>query len=189
MIRRPPRSTRTYTLFPYTTLFRSNPLFTLLFYIPHGRAGSVRVSYQEAELVNWTEFAKSRSELGAAFLRILGYFREDGEKAIGAIEEAFRARNAAALVAPAHKLKGESAQFGAYRLSAMAEKIEMVARRCVESREGTEELMEDVVALRPCFPETMALLDRDATPLVARRPQGFGGRIDMTAQGFGRAAG
>src|SRR3546814_13099536 len=26
MIRRPPRSTRTYTLFPYTTLFRSQPL-------------------------------------------------------------------------------------------------------------------------------------------------------------------
>src|SRR3546814_11560091 len=26
MIRRPPRSTRTDTLFPYTTLFRSNPL-------------------------------------------------------------------------------------------------------------------------------------------------------------------
>src|SRR3546814_15727060 len=26
MIRRPPRSTRTYTLFPYTTLFRSGPL-------------------------------------------------------------------------------------------------------------------------------------------------------------------
>src|SRR3546814_3799656 len=25
MIRRPPRSTRTYTLFPYTTLFRSDP--------------------------------------------------------------------------------------------------------------------------------------------------------------------
>lgn len=46
------------------------------------------MSNQEAELVNWTDFAKSRSELGAAFLRILGYFREDGEKAIGAIEEA-----------------------------------------------------------------------------------------------------
>src|SRR3546814_9558778 len=27
MIRRPPRSTRTYTLFPYTTLVRSSPLF------------------------------------------------------------------------------------------------------------------------------------------------------------------
>src|SRR3546814_19459834 len=26
MLRRPPRSTRTYTLFPYTTLFRSDPL-------------------------------------------------------------------------------------------------------------------------------------------------------------------
>src|SRR3546814_17202577 len=28
MIRRPPRSTRTDTLFPYTTLFRSNPVLT-----------------------------------------------------------------------------------------------------------------------------------------------------------------
>src|SRR3546814_3173337 len=28
MIRRPPRSTRTYTLFPYTTLFRSREVFT-----------------------------------------------------------------------------------------------------------------------------------------------------------------
>src|SRR3546814_3584078 len=28
MIRRPPRSTRTDTLFPYTTLFRSLPVFT-----------------------------------------------------------------------------------------------------------------------------------------------------------------
>src|SRR3546814_2528262 len=30
MIRRPPRSTRTDTLFPYTTLFRSNPVDQLL---------------------------------------------------------------------------------------------------------------------------------------------------------------
>src|SRR3546814_13336541 len=29
MIRRPPRSTRTYTLFPYTTLFRSHAIFVL----------------------------------------------------------------------------------------------------------------------------------------------------------------
>src|SRR3546814_19478915 len=33
MIRRPPRSTRTYTLFPYTTLFRSEIIFAL----PDGR--------------------------------------------------------------------------------------------------------------------------------------------------------
>src|SRR3546814_12713979 len=29
MIRRPPRSTRTYTLFPYTTLFRSSQIYHL----------------------------------------------------------------------------------------------------------------------------------------------------------------
>src|SRR3546814_6451414 len=31
MIRRPPRSTRTDTLFPYTTLFRSKPIFQLYY--------------------------------------------------------------------------------------------------------------------------------------------------------------
>src|SRR3546814_9516636 len=31
MIRRPPRSTRTDTLFPYTTLFRSNPVATAFY--------------------------------------------------------------------------------------------------------------------------------------------------------------
>ncbi|SEJ31892.1 HPt (histidine-containing phosphotransfer) domain-containing protein [Sphingobium sp. AP50] len=143
------------------------------------------MSYQQADLVNWTDFARTRSELGAAFLRILGYFREDGVKSIAAVEEAFRARNAAALVSPAHTLKGESAQFGAYRLSAMAEEIEMTARRCVETREGPDELIETVVALRPCFTETLALIDRDASPLVPRRPATFGRRVD--APTFGRA--
>ncbi|KMS57335.1 Hpt domain-containing protein [Sphingobium cupriresistens] len=145
------------------------------------------MSYHDTELVSWSEFTRTRSELGTAFLRILGYFREDGAKSIGAVEEAFRARNAAALVTPAHTLKGESAQFGAYRLSAMAEEIEMVARRCVETHEGPDELIEVVVALRPCFTETMALLDRDANPLVARRPTTFGRRAEVPAQGFGRA--
>tara|TARA_R110000868_G_scaffold35025_4_gene125849 strand:- start:5118 stop:5564 length:447 start_codon:yes stop_codon:yes gene_type:complete len=147
----------------------------------------VRVPHQETDLVNWTEFTRTRNELGAAFPRILGYFREDGVKSIQAIEQAFRARNAVALVTPAHTLKGESAQFGAYRLSAMAEEIEMVARRCVETREQPDELIETVVALRPCFTETLALLDRDANPLVARRPVTFGRRTETPAQGFGRA--
>src|SRR3546814_9956132 len=42
MIRRPPRSTRTDTLFPYTTLFRSAKLWTwqlLMYGIPGGYAG------------------------------------------------------------------------------------------------------------------------------------------------------
>ncbi|WP_445326740.1 Hpt domain-containing protein [Sphingobium sp. AN641] len=128
-----------------------------------------------------------RGELGSEFLRILGYFREDGDKAITAIEQAFRARSAAALVIPAHTLKGESAQFGAHRLSVMAEDIEKVARRCVEFHESPEELIEVVVALRPCFTETMALLDREANPLVTRRPVSFGRRVDARPQGFGRA--
>lgn len=145
------------------------------------------MSHQDTELVNASDLARSRAELGAAFARILGYFREDGVKSIHAIEEAFRARSAAALVSPAHTLKGESAQFGAYRLSAMSEHIEMTARRCVETHEGPEELIETVVALRPCFSETMAVLDRDASPLASRRPATFGRRVEPPVAGFGRA--
>lgn len=144
------------------------------------------MSYHDTELVSWNEFTRTRSELGAAFLRILGYFREDGAKSISAIEDAFRARSAAALVTPAHTLKGEAAQFGAYRLTAMAEEIEMVARRCVETHESPDELIEIVVALRPCFTETMELLNRDANPLAARRPATFGRRADAPAPLFGR---
>lgn len=143
--------------------------------------------YQEAELVNWNELTRTRTELSSAFLRILGYFREDGPKAISAIEQAIRERNAVALVTPAHTLKGEAAQFGANRLSAIAEHIETVARRCVETREDPDELIEIVVSLRPCFTETLALLDRDANPLVARRQPAFGRRTDGGPQGFGRA--
>ncbi|MET0370797.1 MAG: Hpt domain-containing protein [Sphingobium sp.] len=145
------------------------------------------MSYHDAELVDWKDFARTRAELGAAFLRILGYFREDGDKAVSAIEQAFRDRNAAALVTPAHTLKGESAQFGAHRLSAMSEEIEMAARRCVEYRESPDELIETVIALRPCFTETLILLDRDANPLAARRGGGFGRKVEASPPAFGRA--
>ena len=137
-------------------------------------------------LVNWTDFAQARRELGADFVRILGYFREDGIKSVAGIEEAMRARNAAALVIPAHTLKGEARQFGAERLSLMAEEIETVARRCVEYHESPEELIEQVVALRPAFEETLQLLEKEANPLVPRRPT-FGRKADAVGQSFGRS--
>ena len=40
------------------------------------------------ELVDWSTFSRMRTELGASFVRILGYFREDGEKAVAKIEDA-----------------------------------------------------------------------------------------------------
>lgn len=138
------------------------------------------------ELVDWTVFARARGELGAAFVRILGYFREDGVKAVSAIEQAIRDRSAAALVLPAHTLKGESRQFGAEPLAALAEEIETVARRCVEAREAPDELIERAVELRPLFEATLQLFDREVSPVVERRaPGGFGRRA--TPGGFGVA--
>jgi HPt (histidine-containing phosphotransfer) domain-containing protein len=128
--------------------------------------------------VDWAVFGKARAELGADFVRILGYFREDGVKSVAAIEEAMRARSAAALVRPAHMLKGESLQFGAEPLGALAEHIELVARRCVESHDSPDELIEEVVKLRPLFTETLALFEREVNPLVNRRPvAGFGRKV------------
>ncbi len=127
-------------------------------------------------LIDWNVLAASRIELGANFVRILGYFREDGEKSVAAIETAMRAGNAAAMVLPAHTLKGESAQFGGEALSAAAEAIETIARDCVETHDGPEEALELVVGLRELFLQTLTLLERETNPLVERRPAAFGRR-------------
>lgn len=126
-------------------------------------------------MVDWAAFSRARAELGANFVRILGYFREDGVKSVSQIEAAMRAQNAAALVIPAHTLKGDARQFGAEPLGDLAESIEVLARDCVEKHEPPSEALELVVQLRPLFEATLALLERDANPLVARRPA-FGKR-------------
>src|SRR3546814_173456 len=55
MIRRPPRSTRTDTLFPYTTLFRSN----------RNRVAARRDMFQEIVLQAWSAYPRYRQ--AAAF--------------------------------------------------------------------------------------------------------------------------
>lgn len=141
------------------------------------------MSFEGSTLIDWPAYAKARAELGAGFVRILGYFREDGVKSVAAIEDAMRAGNAAAIVIPAHTLKGEARQFGAEPLALLAEQIEMHARDCVERRLKPEGCLTDVVALKPLFEQTLALLEREANPLAERRGGGGFGR----KAAFGRA--
>ncbi len=136
------------------------------------------------DIVNWATFGETRSVLGEAFVRVLGYFREDGIKSVATIEQAMRERDSAKLVLPAHTLKGESWQFGAEKLAALAEEIEVAARHYVELRQGPEELVEKVVQLRPLFEATLTALENEASPLVERRGQ-FGSRSFGQTQ-FGR---
>ncbi len=136
------------------------------------------------DIVNWATFGDTRSVLGEAFVRVLGYFREDGIKSVATIEQAMRERDSTKLVLPAHTLKGESWQFGAERLAALAEEIEVAARHYVELRQGPEELVEKVVQLRPLFEATLTALENEASPLVERRAQ-FGARTMGQSQ-FGR---
>jgi histidine phosphotransfer protein HptB len=134
---------------------------------------------ENAALIDWNAFNQARSELGSDFVRILGYFKEDGVKSLDAIEAAMRSKNAAALVRPAHTLKGEARQFGAELLGDLGERIEMTARRCVELHTTPDELIPEVVKLRPLFEQTMESFDRETNPLMQRRPGG---------PGFGRRA-
>ena len=145
-------------------------------------AREMLVSFEGSTLVDWTAYAKARAELGAGFVRILGYFREAGVKSVAAIEAAMRAQTATAMVIPAHTLKGEARQFGAEPLAALAEEIETIARDCVETRDTPGDALQLVVRLRPLFNETLALLEREANPLAERRPVagGFGRRTPTT---------
>ncbi len=131
----------------------------------------------EGALIDWEVCGRLRAELGADFARILGYFREDGVRSVGAIEAAVRAQRATALVVPAHTLKGEAWQFGAEPLATLAEAIEMIGRDCVERHEAPIEAVEHVARLRPLFDATLALLQREADAVVVRRPMGIGRRL------------
>jgi histidine phosphotransfer protein HptB len=137
------------------------------------------------EIIDWTAFQTARSELGGDFIRILGYFREDGAKSVDTLESAVRANNAVAMVMPAHTLKGEARQFGADALGDLAETIETHARQCIEWGHAPDGIIQDVVKLRPLFIETMDAFDKDINPLVERR--GFGRKATVANnQGFGR---
>ena len=140
----------------------------------------------DAELINWQEYSYARKELGDAFVRILGYFREDGIRSVDAIEQAMRSRDSVGLVIPAHTLKGESRQFGAKLIGDMAETIEVTARRCVETREGPEELIEIVADLRGRFDETLRALEEGVSPLVTQKRAVFGRKGAGTVSIFGQ---
>lgn len=137
-----------------------------------------------AAIVDWQTFSRTRTELGAGFVRILGYFREDGEKSVDKIEQAMHRRDTTALVIPAHTLKSEARQFGAEPLGEIAEEIEFAARRAIEMRVFPDELIPAVARLRPLYDQTMALFEKETNPLVERRPAfGRGGAAN---QNFGR---
>jgi histidine phosphotransfer protein HptB len=127
------------------------------------------------EDINWTTFSEARAVLGESFVRILGYFREDGTKSVADIESAMRERDSIKLVLPAHTLKGEAYQFGAEKLAELAEEIEVAARHYVEIRQDPQDLLEKIVQLRPLFERTLSALEREVSPLVERRAA-FGSR-------------
>jgi histidine phosphotransfer protein HptB len=127
------------------------------------------MSTSKAEsIINWKAFSETRNLMGNGFVRILGYFREDGMKSVAAIEQAFRGLDSAKLVMPAHTLKGEAWQFGAEKLAELAEEIEIAGRHYVEIRQDPSELVRQVAALRPLFEETLAQLDAEISPLAVR---------------------
>lgn len=144
------------------------------------------MNHQPDDLIDWKTFTETRNLLGAGFVRILGYFREDGTKSVAAIEEAVRFKDSAKLVLPAHTLKGESWQFGADKLAMLSEEIEVAARHYVEIHQDPSELVEKIVELRPIFEATLAALESEASPLVDRRPSTLSQRNALGGMNYGR---
>jgi HPt (histidine-containing phosphotransfer) domain-containing protein len=134
-------------------------------------------------VVNWASFAETRAVIGSDFVRILGYYREDSAKNVVAIEQAFRARDAVAMVRPAHTLKGDSLQFGGQAIGQLAERIEHVARNCVESHKTPDELAIDIPRLRPLLIETLGAFEQEIARTAAAQSRMA---PPVAAGGFGR---
>lgn len=121
-----------------------------------------------ATLIDWTQFHQAQRSLGPNFWRTLTFLRDEGSRSIAAIETALRQHNAAAMIGPAELLKSEALQMGAMRVAELAEQVEFEARDCVESHDAPDLLIAPVVTLREAFAETVALLQRDISPLMVR---------------------
>jgi histidine phosphotransfer protein HptB len=137
------------------------------------------------DVIDWAVFAQCRTELGHGFVRILGYFRDDGSKSVDIIEAAIRSGSAVPLVLPAHTLKSEARQFGALKLAALAEHIELVARDCVEWHQEPAALVEHVINLRPLFEKSIVALERESSPLMQRQHV-FGRGVAAVTKVFNR---
>ena len=124
---------------------------------------------QTDDLVDWARFADARAQLGGNFWRAMGYLRDDGRKAVSAIEDAVRTGRSVAIIGPADKLKSEADHMGAVAVAELAEQIEFHARDCVEWHQSPEMLVEDAVKLRTAFENTVTLFEQEASPLLARR--------------------
>ncbi|MEY2925777.1 MAG: hypothetical protein RL367_254 [Pseudomonadota bacterium] len=119
--------------------------------------------------VDWARFALARQQLGDNFLRLMGYFRDDGAKSVSAIEQAMRNRNPVAAIGPADLLKNDALQLGALAVAELAEDIEFGARDCVEWRQEPDILIEPVMQLRSMFEQTIAQMENRTNPLSQRR--------------------
>lgn len=139
----------------------------------------------DGPVVDHGVFERARASLGADFVRILGYFLEDGAKSVAEIESAFRERMAARIVTPAHRLKGEARQIGAMAIGDVAHVIEMGARRAVETQTDPADLLVPIAKLQPLWAETVSVLERETNPLVQRAPRGTAAPV--AGGGFGRA--
>jgi histidine phosphotransfer protein HptB len=124
---------------------------------------------QIGAIIDWERFAQARAHLGDSFVRVIGYFDQDGRKSLDTIEGALRNRNAIGMIAPADLLKRDAMQIGAITVAELAEDVEFAARDCVEWHQAPELMLEPVMQLRAAFSETMAQLEREVNPLLVRR--------------------
>jgi len=139
----------------------------------------------EKPLLDEAELARTLHAVAQDFVRLVGYFGDDGVCCVAQVEAAHAAGDAAALVGPAHRLKGEARQLGAVRLGDIAAEIERTARRCVEEQVPPATITQEVQALRVCFAQTLALLSALTPGRRATRPVA----PPRTRRIFGRRAG
>jgi histidine phosphotransfer protein HptB len=119
-------------------------------------------------LIDWAVFNAARGQLGLAFMRIYGYFKDDAIIAVEAIETAMRSGNGPAMIDPAAALRSAAEQLGAERLAELAEDIELHARACLEAHMMPDDYVDRVVALRPLLDQTLAEIDAEVSPLINR---------------------
>lgn len=117
--------------------------------------------------IDWARFALVCQHADRRIHRLIGYFREDSERALDAADQAARSGNLVGMLGHLEALRRDSVQIGALGLAELAEAVENEARDMVDHGLTDFAFPPGLPALARRLHDTLAALEAEVSPPVA----------------------
>lgn len=110
-------------------------------------------------LIDLDALRNAKTLMNHKFTKIIGYYFEDTETYIHAIDEGLSKKDAGLIVPAAHTIKSSSKQLGATPLSEIAFEIEAQAKDVLRNQQDISTLSEKISLLKDTYKRTRLQLE------------------------------